>query len=147
MDTGIGIYNGLFHSTAITHSFDLFIYIIGAIILLLTAFYPRRIEESLSNKTINNTPHEDLEIEDKSSSTLIACNLNLKKDSVKAYKNLIVGIDAPQFSILEYPLIISFILLGAIFLMSSSDIVTMFLAIELQSYGLYILATLNRDSE
>jgi hypothetical protein len=34
LDTGIGIYNGLFHSTAINYSFDLFIDIIGAIILL-----------------------------------------------------------------------------------------------------------------
>jgi len=43
LDTGIGIYNGLFHSTAITHSFDLFIYIIAPIILFLTAFYARGI--------------------------------------------------------------------------------------------------------
>jgi hypothetical protein len=43
LETGIGVYNGLFHSTAITHSLDLFLYIIGPIIILLTAFYPRRI--------------------------------------------------------------------------------------------------------
>ena len=49
LDTGIGVYNGLFHSTAITHSFDLFVYIIGAIILLLTAFYPRRLIETSNN--------------------------------------------------------------------------------------------------
>ena len=47
----------------------------------------------------------------------------------------------------EYPLIILFILIGAILLMSSSDLISMFLAIELQSYGLYIFATLHRDSE
>jgi len=34
LDTGIGIYNGLFHSIAISHSFNLFIDIIGSIILL-----------------------------------------------------------------------------------------------------------------
>lgn len=38
LDTGIGVYNGLFHSTAITHSFDQFVHIIGAIILLLFPF-------------------------------------------------------------------------------------------------------------
>ena len=43
LDNGIGIYNGLFHSTAITHSFVLYTYIIAPIILLLTAFYARRI--------------------------------------------------------------------------------------------------------
>lgn len=48
---------------------------------------------------------------------------------------------------LEYPLVILFILIGAILLMSSSDLVSMFLAIELQSYGLYIFATLYRNSE
>ena len=47
LDTGIGIYHGLFHSTAITHSFDLFIYIIAPIILLLTAFYARRIVQPI----------------------------------------------------------------------------------------------------
>jgi group I intron endonuclease len=34
--TGIGIYNCLFHSTAIRHSFDLFISIIGVILLLFS---------------------------------------------------------------------------------------------------------------
>jgi len=57
------------------------------------------------------------------------------KNMVKSYKNLIMGIDGPQFSLLEYPLIILFIILGGISLMSSSDVITMFLAIELQSYG------------
>jgi group I intron endonuclease len=36
LDRGIGIYNGLFHSTVITHSFELFINIIGVIILLFS---------------------------------------------------------------------------------------------------------------
>jgi NADH:ubiquinone oxidoreductase subunit 2 (subunit N) len=62
-------------------------------------------------------------------------------------KNQIMGINGPQFSLLEYPLIILFIILGGISLMSSSDVLTMYLAIELQSYGLYILVTLNRYSE
>jgi len=52
-----------------------------------------------------------------------------------------------QFRILEYPLIITFIVSGALFLMSTSDLVSVFLAIELQSYGLYLLCTLYRNSE
>ena len=40
LDTGIGVFSGLFNSTAITHSFDIFIYAVGAVILQLTAFYP-----------------------------------------------------------------------------------------------------------
>jgi NADH-ubiquinone oxidoreductase chain 2 len=52
-----------------------------------------------------------------------------------------------QYKIIEYPLIILFIIIGATFLVSSSDIVSIFLSIELQSYGLYLLCSLYRDSE
>ena len=52
-----------------------------------------------------------------------------------------------QLKIIEYPLIILFIVTGAIFLMNSNDIVSVFLSIELQSYGLYLLCTLFRNSE
>jgi NADH-ubiquinone oxidoreductase chain 2 len=54
---------------------------------------------------------------------------------------------AEHLKIIEYPLILLFIVTGAIFLMSSNDLITIFLAIELQSYGLYILSTIYRNSE
>src|ERR1700709_2393809 len=52
-----------------------------------------------------------------------------------------------QYKIIEYPLIILFIIIGAVFLISTSDLVSIFLSIELQSYGLYLLSTLYRNSE
>lgn len=52
-----------------------------------------------------------------------------------------------HLKIIEYPLILLFIVSGAIFLMSSNDLITIFLSIELQSYGLYILSTVYRNSE
>jgi NADH-ubiquinone oxidoreductase chain 2 len=52
-----------------------------------------------------------------------------------------------QFKIIEYSLIILFTVTGAIFLISSSDLVSIFLSIELQSYGLYLISTVYRDSE
>jgi NADH-ubiquinone oxidoreductase chain 2 len=52
-----------------------------------------------------------------------------------------------QFKIIEYPLIILFIITGSVFLISTSDLVSIFLSIELQSYGLYLLSTLYRNSE
>jgi NADH-ubiquinone oxidoreductase chain 2 len=52
-----------------------------------------------------------------------------------------------QFRIIEYPLIILFVITGATFLIASSDLITIFLAIELQSYGLYLLSTIYRNSE
>lgn len=44
-------------------------------------------------------------------------------------------------------LLLLFVISGAIFLMSTNDLVSIFLAIELQSYGLYILSTVYRNSE
>jgi len=52
-----------------------------------------------------------------------------------------------QFKIIEYSLIILFIVTGSVFLISTSDLVSIFLSIELQSYGLYLLSTIYRDSE
>ena len=40
-----------------------------------------------------------------------------------------------------------FIITGAILLVSSNDLVSLFLSIELQSYGLYLLSTIYRNSE
>lgn len=61
--------------------------------------------------------------------------------------NRILNKFGAQFTLIEYPLIILFVVTGSVFLVSSSDIVTIFLALELQSYGLYLLATIHRNSE
>jgi len=63
------------------------------------------------------------------------------------YRTQIINKMGEQFKIVEYPLIILFIITGAIFLLSSSDLVSIFLSIELQSYGLYLLSTIYRNSE
>jgi NADH-ubiquinone oxidoreductase chain 2 len=52
-----------------------------------------------------------------------------------------------QFKIIEYPLIMLFIITGSIFLICTGDLISIFLSIELQSYGLYLLSTLYRNSE
>ena len=52
-----------------------------------------------------------------------------------------------HLGVIEYPLIILFCLTGAIFLLCSYDIVSIFLSIELQSYGLYLLCSIHRNSE
>jgi len=63
------------------------------------------------------------------------------------YKTNILNKMGEQYRIIEYPLIIMFILSGATFLMSTSDLVSIFLSIELQSYGLYLLCSIYRNSE
>ena len=124
MDRGIGIYSGLFHVTSITQIFHIFIFVISAIILNLTGFYPRKVwvKEYSSLQKI------------------------LFKNFIY-YKTNITNKMGEQFKIIEYPLILLFIITGSVFLISSSDLVSIFLSIELQSYGLYLLSTLYRNSE
>lgn len=124
LEKGIGIYGGLFNVTTFTQSFNIFIFLISAVILVLTAFYPRKVfikEQSSFYKLLT---------------TKLTYN-----------KNTISNKTSEQFRIIEYALIIVFILCGAVFLMSTADLISVFLSIELQSYGLYILSTLYRDSE
>lgn len=124
LEKGIGIYGGLFNVTTFTHSFNIFIFLVSACILTLTAFYPRSVHVS-SHSSIYN---------------ILTAKLLYNK-------NLISNKTGEQFRIIEYALIIVFIISGAVFLMSTGDLVSIFLSIELQSYGLYILSTLYRDSE
>src|ERR1700722_6592044 len=63
------------------------------------------------------------------------------------YRSKIINKMGEQFKIIEYPLIMLFIITGSVFLISTSDLVSIFLSIELQSYGLYLLSTLYRNSE
>jgi len=63
------------------------------------------------------------------------------------YRSKIINKMGEQFNIIEYPLIMLFIITGSVFLISTSDLVSIFLSIELQSYGLYLLSTLYRNSE
>ena len=44
-------------------------------------------------------------------------------------------------------LIILFIVNGALFLVCTSDLISIFISIELQSYGLYLLSTIYKESE
>jgi NADH-ubiquinone oxidoreductase chain 2 len=69
----------------------------------------------------------------------IVINNNLKK--------IINTINIEHNKIIEYPIIILFIIIGAIILISTNDLVSIFLAIELQSYGLYLISTIHRNSE
>ena len=121
---GIGIFGGLFHTTATTNFFHTFIFLITSVILLLTSFYPRKVwlkEYSSPNRLIFT--------------------------KLIYYGTLLLNKMGEQFKIIEYSLIILFIVTGSVFLISTSDLVSIFLSIELQSYGLYLLSTIYRDSE
>jgi len=124
LSKGIGIFGGLFHATSITTGFQIFILLISSVILLLTSFYPRKVwlKEYSSIDRLLFT-------------------------KITFFQTIILNKQGGQYKIVEYSLIILFIVIGAIFLMSTSDLVSIFLSIELQSYGLYLLSTIYRDSE
>jgi NADH-ubiquinone oxidoreductase chain 2 len=124
LEKGIGIYGGLFNITTFTQTFNIFIFLISATILVLTAFYPRKVFIK---------EHSSL--------------YKLLTSKFTYNKNTISNKTSEQFRIIEYALITVFILCGAVFLISTGDLISVFLSIELQSYGLYILSTLYRDSE
>ena len=124
IDNGIGLFGGLYHATVISNSFHTFIFIVAGIILQLNGFYPRKVFlESFSSI------------------------YKLIFYKIVYFNTFILNKMATQFKIIEYPLIIIFVIIGAVFLMSSCDLVSLFLSIELQSYGLYILCTVYRNSE
>lgn len=126
---GIGLYGGLFHATPLTQTFHIFIFSLSAIILQLTAFYPRKVWDASFYNLFLQKNFKDEENEKEKEDTNIINKMG------------------QQYRIIEYPLIILFIIMGGTFLVSASDIVSIFLSIELQSYGLYLLCTLYRNSE
>nr|QTK22384.1 NADH dehydrogenase subunit 2 [Pneumocystis sp. 'ludovicianus'] len=99
---GLGIYNGLFQVTNVTQFIDIFIYLLGALILGITGF--------------NSFKKNDVQI-----------------------------VNSFEFKqILEYPLIGCFLILGLQFVTSSLNIISLYLSLELQSFSLYILSSINQ---
>jgi NADH-ubiquinone oxidoreductase chain 2 len=123
LQTGIGLYGGLFNVTPITHSFQIFILLICGIILLLTGFYPRKKHKGDSMSL-----------------------LSIFSKRIKEYKSVLNKV-SEQFTIIEYALIIIFVLTGAMLLLASGDLGSVYLCIELQSFSLYIISAMHRNSE
>ena len=124
LSKGIGLHGGLLHITNITQIFHIFVFFISILILQLTSFYPRKVwipeYSSLKDLIFNKFLY---------------------------YRTKIINKMGEHLKIIEYPLILLFVISGAVFLMSTNDLVSIFLSIELQSYGLYILSTIYRNSE
>jgi len=124
LSKSISLFGGLVYCKIHTLVFTLFIFALTVFILSLSSFYPRKVW------------HESATMSDV---------VSIKKENTE--KTKVLNKMGEQFRIIEYPLIILFVITGATFLIASSDLVTIFLAIELQSYGLYLLSTIYRNSE
>jgi len=120
--SGIGIYSGLFHVTFISQLLEVFIYIIGATILIA-----RPIVSMPTTAKTGGSFSQTAEAKQSNNISIILEN---------NYKNTI-----------EYSLVIIFSTLGASLLISSSNLISMYLSTELQSFAVYILPTLYKDSE
>ena len=131
--SGIGIYSGLFHVTIISQLLDGFLLILAGLILIAWPL----ITSSYYNKVLNITT---LLTDDSSSIN----NLTSKEGLSSSNKFNFIGLYIPRT---EYCLIVLFSGLGSSLLISSSDLLSMYISIELQSFGLYILATLYKDYE
>ena len=126
--SGIGIYSGLFHVTTVSQQLDIFLLLIGGLILI-----PRpgiveyiKVLSNISNKAVKGDSPSTLK--------------NISNSSQIIHSEVLAGLGD------KYSLIILFSTLGSSLLLSSSDLLSMYLSIELQSFGVYILASLFRES-
>jgi NADH-ubiquinone oxidoreductase chain 2 len=79
-------------------------------------------------------------------------NTLLFNHEIEAYNNELnfINYNIPSLSNFlnnEYTLFLLFTLLGGSLLMSSSDIISVYLSIELQSFGVYLFSALHREQE
>jgi NADH-ubiquinone oxidoreductase chain 2 len=111
--SGIGIYNGLFHITPITQLMEIFLFFIGGCILI---GWPQVIKRDTSthsgcDKETNTNPDTDIDTEFPPLSS-----------SLESYST-------------DYSIIVLFSILGSSLLISSFDFISVYLSIELQSFG------------
>jgi NADH-ubiquinone oxidoreductase chain 2 len=114
--SGIGLYSGLLKVSFLSNFFAIFILIVSSIILIIWPNFS------------SATASQELRLAGNKNTNIIYYN-NIENDTKSN----------------EYSLIVMFNILGALFLISSLDLISMYLSIELQSFGLYILATLYKE--
>jgi NADH-ubiquinone oxidoreductase chain 2 len=151
---GIPLYNDLFQVTIQSQIIEIFLLLVGMSIL---SGWPKILWSNKLKDTNNHDHSANNKIsasvftvtsstqtpESTSSSLLHSSNgreaegtldwINKDTNNVSIYKSD------------QYSLIALFSILGGSLLMSSFDLLSMYLSIELQSFALYILATLNKD--
>ena len=137
INEGLSIYNGLLQITPISLFMELFITFIGALILFSWPFSP--VKASLTvNKIQNINPDEALlrlKLTEEQNKGLINKEINI----INYYQNYLDKLK-------DYTLIIFFNVFGSLLLISSFDLISLYIAIELQSFSLYILATFYKES-
>ena len=119
--SGIAIYGGLFHITIISQFMDIILFLIAGLILISWPVL------AIKYAPLKNSGAAD----------------NIVAPSAPPGGEA----DNRNASVTNYSLIILFSLLGSSLLISCYDLISMYLSIELQSFAVYILATLYKNSE
>lgn len=152
---GIGIHGGLFHVTNITQVFHIFLYLVSILIIQLTSIKPLKVSLKLNDKEKNNFMAAPSLVSFQRSKykfislckfLLVSRFSSLRLNSIFSRYGVLVNQKRlsrmikkdkreEHLKIIEYPLILLFIISGAVFLMSTNDFISVFLSIELQSYG------------
>jgi len=137
-EKSISFYNGLIYCNISTIIFIFFIFLLSFFIITLTSFYPTNF---VSNT--NSFLNDEKPLKESSEKNLLLTSTWHSLFNLKDF----FQVERDHYNIIEYSLITQFIIIGGIILLSSNDLITIFLAIELQSYGLYIISTIYRNSE
>nr|UEX92867.1 NADH dehydrogenase subunit 2 [Marasmius tenuissimus] len=156
--SGIGIYGGLFNITTISQILESFLLIIGSIILISWPKQEELIKEIVNPITLSNQSYASKEKDKSYLYSLVNSILLDNYNKISSESLLSSNIKNNNcYSILNnnkflsysinYSIIVLFSSLGASLLISCSDLISMYLSIELQSFSLYVLSTLYRDSE
>jgi len=148
--SGIGIYSGLFHITPISQLMEIFLFFIGGCILI---GWPQVVQSDTSTNSgcvfkFNGPLYNyNYNSKSKTKSQVIKSldkDTNKDTDTDTEFPPLISSLESYST---DYSIIVLFSILGSSLLISSFDLISVYLSIELQSFGLYILATLYRNSE
>jgi NADH:ubiquinone oxidoreductase subunit 2 (subunit N) len=177
--SGIGIYGGVFKITILSQVFDMFLFITGGIITLLTCFIPynfKNYDDSKSIKFIlegnkenvlkwrthylffksgikdynnknllNYYPYNDYSNE----SNIYIRFINIIRKFIELLPNINIStpyiiekkLNYSKLEVKEYSLLLLYTVLGGSLLISSQNLISLYLSLELQSFTLYILST------
>jgi NADH-ubiquinone oxidoreductase chain 2 len=170
---GIGIFSGFYQITIINQIVEIFLFIIGGGILIawpqfkynnlfnLSSLFSTTTNMNTTTMISTATPFQQAPNLKKSPSAQAALNFFLKLknkaqaiDSFRESLSLIflkekqkVNSNPDNKKGTDYSLIVLFSSLGSSLLISSYDLISIYLSIELQSFGLYVLSTLYKDKE
>jgi len=144
LSEGIGIYGGVFRITTLSQVFDIILFIVGSLVSILTCFVPYNLKKYNYNKVENYSSKDYMNVSESNFGII-----NKLKRTLYFFSNFrlsipyIIGnrLDFRRLEVKEYSLLLLFTVLGGSLLISSHNLISIYLALELQSFTLYILST------